>query len=51
MLKELLNYRLALGQPDPDAFLDMLRRVGAEPQNAHALAIDLSAISRRPPAG
>lgn len=51
MLKELLNYRLALGQPDPDAFLDMLRRVGAEPQNARALAIDLSAISRRPPAG
>ena len=47
MLKELLNYRLALGQPDPDAFLEMLQRIGAQPQNARALAIDLSAISRR----
>ncbi|MDR7037975.1 hypothetical protein J2X36_002730 [Methylobacterium sp. BE186] len=46
MLKELLYYRLALGQPDPDAFMDMLKRVGAEPENARGLAIDLSAITR-----
>ncbi|MEI9430263.1 C-terminal helicase domain-containing protein [Mesorhizobium sp. Cs1299R1N3] len=46
MLKDLLYYRLALGQPDPDAFLEMLRRVGADEEDAHRLAIDLSAISR-----
>ncbi len=51
MLKELLNYFPALGQPDPDAFLEMLQRIGVQPQNARALAIDLPAISRRPPAG
>ena len=46
MLEDLLLYRLALGQPDPDAFLKMLRRVGASEGDAHGLAINLSAISR-----
>lgn len=46
MLKDLLYYRLALGQPDPDAFLQMLSRIGAEAEDARSLAIDLSAISR-----
>jgi hypothetical protein len=46
MLKELLYYRLALGQPDPDAFMEMLKRLGAEAEDARGLAIDLSAISR-----
>lgn len=46
MLKDLLYYRLALGQPDPEAFLEMLKRVGAEGEDARSLAIDLSAISR-----
>lgn len=46
MLKDLLYYRLALGQPDPDAFLGMLSRIGAEAEDARSLAIDLSAISR-----
>ena len=30
MLEELLDYRLALGQPDPGAFMEMLTRVGAQ---------------------
>lgn len=46
MLKDLLYYRLALGQPDPEAFLEMLKRVGDEGEDARSLAIDLSAISR-----
>lgn len=46
MLEELLYYRLALGQPDPDAFMAMLRRVGADEADGRELAIDLSAISR-----
>lgn len=46
MLQDLLYYRLALGQPDPEAFLAMLRRSGAGEDNARSLAIDLSAISR-----
>jgi hypothetical protein len=46
MLQDLLYYRLALGQPDPDAFLAMLARVGAKPEDARSLAIDLAAISR-----
>ncbi len=45
MLQDLLHYRLALGQPDPDAFLKMLARVGAG-EDARSLAMDLSAISR-----
>jgi len=49
MLQELLYYRLALGQPDPDAFRDMLSRVGADHGNPRDLAIDLSAISRPEP--
>jgi len=46
MLRELLYYRLALGQPDPGAFMAMLTRVGAEPEDAWGLAIDLAAIFR-----
>ena len=46
MLQDLLYYRLALGQPDPDAFRAMLARVGAKPEDARSLAIDLAAISR-----
>ena len=46
MLEDLLYYRLALGQPDPDAFVTMLRRVGAGEADGRELAIDLSAISR-----
>ena len=46
MLEDLLYYRLALGQPDPKAFVAMLRRVGADETGARELAIDLSAISR-----
>jgi hypothetical protein len=46
MLKHLLYYRLALGQPDPDAFMEMLKRIGAEEIEARSLAVDLSAISR-----
>lgn len=46
MLEDLLYYRLALGQPDPDAFIAMLRRVGADETGGRELAIDLSAISR-----
>lgn len=48
MLDDLLLYRLALGQPDPDAFLRMLERVGDREADARSLAIDLSAISRFP---
>ena len=47
MLEDLLYYRLALGQPDPEAFVTMLRRVGADETGGRELAIDLSAISRR----
>lgn len=46
MLEDLLYYRLALGQPDPAAFVTMLRRVGADETQGRELAIDLSAISR-----
>lgn len=46
MLTDLLYYRLALGQPDPKAFVRMLERVGADEKDARSLAIDLSAISR-----
>jgi hypothetical protein len=46
MLKDLLYYRLALGQPDPEAFTRMLRNIGAEAADARRLAIDLAAISR-----
>ena len=46
MLEDLLYYRLALGQPDPEAFVAMLRRIGADETGARELAIDLSAISR-----
>ncbi|HWL69436.1 MAG TPA: DEAD/DEAH box helicase [Geminicoccus sp.] len=46
MLHELLLYRLALGQPDPDAFLEMLKRTCAGESDAKSLAMDLSAISR-----
>lgn len=46
MLDELLYYRLALGQPNPEAFMEMLKRVGADHGNPRDLAIDLSAISR-----
>ena len=49
MLKDLLYYRLALGQPDPEAFMDMLERIGADAKQARGLAIDLSAISRMVP--
>ncbi len=49
MLKELLYYRLALGQPDPQAFMDMLERIGADATDARNLAIDLAAISRTIP--
>jgi hypothetical protein len=48
MLQDLLYYRLALGQPDPDAFVAMLQQVGANQADARSLAIDLSAISRFP---
>lgn len=46
MLKELLYYRLALGQPDPEAFMNMLKKVGANQGNLRDLAINLSALSR-----
>lgn len=46
MLKDLLYYRLALGQPNPEAFVRMLERVGADAKDARSLAMDLSAISR-----
>lgn len=46
MLQELLYYRLALGQPDPEAFMNMLKRVGADQRNPRDLAINLAAISR-----
>ena len=46
MLQELLYYRLALGQPNPEAFMDMLKRVGADQGNPRDLAINLAAISR-----
>ncbi|MEO9229945.1 MAG: DEAD/DEAH box helicase family protein [Devosia sp.] len=49
MLEELLYYRLALGQPDPEAFVAMLRKVGAHEGNPRDLAINLSAISRFEP--
>lgn len=48
MLKDLLYYRLALGQPDPEAFARMLKRVDLNEKEARALAIDLSAIARFP---
>jgi hypothetical protein len=48
LLRDLLYYRLALGQPDPDAFVSMLDRMGADKGVARSLALDLSAISRFP---
>jgi len=45
MLKDLLYYRLALGQPDPDAFVVMLNRIDADRSEARSLAINLSAIT------
>lgn len=45
MLEKLLYYRLALGQPDPEAFVAMLRKVGAHEGNPRDLAINLAAIS------
>lgn len=51
LLDELLYYRLALGQPDPDAFVAMLRKVGAHECNPRDLAINLAAISRPTQAG
>ena len=49
MLEELLYYRLALGQPNPEAFMEMLKRVGAHEGNPRDLAITLPAISRLEP--
>lgn len=46
MLEDLLHYRLALGQPDPEAFVKMLRRIGADDTIGRELAIDLSAMTR-----
>lgn len=46
MLEELLYYRLALGQPNPEAFMAMLKKVGTHQGNPRELAINLSAISR-----
>ncbi|RYF49465.1 MAG: helicase, partial [Cytophagaceae bacterium] len=46
MLRDLLFYRLALGQPDPEAFIAMLNRTSTGEADARSLAIDLSAISR-----
>ena len=46
MLQELLYYRLALGQPDPEAFMNMLKKVGADQGNPRDLAINLAAISK-----
>ncbi|MBD3676836.1 MAG: hypothetical protein HUJ27_00350 [Rhodobacteraceae bacterium] len=46
MLEELLYYRLALGQPNPEDFMAMLKRTGAHEGNPRELAINLSAISR-----
>lgn len=44
MLKDLLYYRLGLGQPAPEQFVEMLTRIGASAEEARSLAIDLSAI-------
>jgi hypothetical protein len=44
MLKDLLYYRLGLGQPAPEQFVDMLKRIEASSEEARSLAIDLSAI-------
>lgn len=46
MLRELLYHRLALGQPNPTAFMDMLKQVGTDQGNSRDLAINLAAISR-----
>jgi hypothetical protein len=46
MLKDLLYYRLALGQPNPEDFMEMLKRVGSHEGNPRDLAINLSAMSR-----
>lgn len=45
MLKDLLYYRLALGQPDTSAFAAMLKRIGADAQLARSLAINLAPIA------
>jgi hypothetical protein len=44
MLKDLLYYRLGLGQPAPEQFVEMLTRIAASAEEARSLAIDLSAI-------
>ncbi|MBD9511990.1 DEAD/DEAH box helicase family protein [Ensifer sp. ENS10] len=44
MLQDLLYYRLGLGQPDPEAFMKMLKRIDASPALARSLAINLAAI-------
>ena len=46
MLEELPYHRLALGQPNPDAFMAMLKRVGTYEGNPCELTINLSAILR-----
>ena len=48
MLKDLLLYRLALGQPDPEAFMEMLAKIDATPAEARTLAICLAAIASKP---
>ena len=45
MLRDLLFYRLGLGQPEPEQFVEMLKKIDASPEQARALAIDLSAIA------
>jgi hypothetical protein len=45
MLKNLLYYRLALGQPDPKAFMTMLRNICADETDTRGLAINLAPIS------
>lgn len=47
MLADLLYYRLALGQPNPEAFMAMLKKVGSHEGNPRELAINLAAISRQ----
>ena len=49
MLKDLLLYRLALGQPDPNAFMEMLKRIGATASEARSLAICLAPLSHARP--
>jgi hypothetical protein len=44
MLDDLMYYRLGLGQPEPERFVEMLKKIHAPPDVARSLAIDLSAI-------